>query len=163
MKPRFVCRWPKCSCPDGSLPASLPWHSWRRSLLRGRPKQCRRHHPRQRRTQKRPRQQLLPTPSRARAKLPRQNRISRESPRSQARMPSKTSWRRNTTSLEKAFSRMAELVATTDPKQAALLRQAFAESRSAIDRRSIQRSSSNNWPKTSFLPPPRARCRCRPI
>jgi hypothetical protein len=34
--------------------------------------------------------------------------------------------------LEKTFGRLAELVATTDPKQAALLRQAFAESRSRL-------------------------------
>jgi hypothetical protein len=34
--------------------------------------------------------------------------------------------------LEKAFGRLAELVAATDPKQAALLRQAFAESRSRL-------------------------------
>lgn len=34
--------------------------------------------------------------------------------------------------LEKTFSRLAELVAQTDPKQAALLRQAFAESRSRL-------------------------------
>ncbi len=34
--------------------------------------------------------------------------------------------------LEKSFSRLAELVAQTDPKQAALLRQAFAESRSRL-------------------------------
>ena len=34
--------------------------------------------------------------------------------------------------LEKTFSRLAELLATSDPKQAALLRQAFAESRSRL-------------------------------
>ena len=34
--------------------------------------------------------------------------------------------------LEKTFGRLAELLATTDPKQAALLRQAFAESRSRL-------------------------------